>query len=94
MFGCWMYISLAAQFGHLDLSITSNCTINNQGCIYMSILQGFSKTLVDEVYIDIHMLQRQEFPCVRQVKTVKDIALQNKRKGRSVTIFTLRVLRK
>ena len=88
MFGCWMYISLAAQFGHLDLSIMSNCTTSNQGHIHMSILQGFSKTLVAEVHIDIHMLRRKEFACVRQVKTVEDIALQNKRKGRSITFFT------
>ena len=55
----------------------------------MSILQGFSKTLVAEVYIEIHMLQTKEFACARQVKTVKDIALQNKQKGRIVTILSM-----
>ena len=66
----------------------SNCTTSNQEHTYMSILQGFSKTLVAEVHIDIHMLQRKEFACVRQVKTVEDIALQNKQKGRSIPFFT------
>ena len=82
-FGCSVW-----TFGHLDLSIMFNCTKNNQGCIYMSILQGFSKTLVPEVYIVIHMLQRKDFVCARQVKNVEDIALQNKRKGRGIAIFT------
>ena len=41
----------------------------------MSILQGFSKTQVAEVYIEIQMLQKKDFACARQVKTVKDIAL-------------------
>ena len=43
--------------------------------IYTSILQGFSKTQVAEVYIEIQMLQTKDFACARQVKTVKDIAL-------------------
>ena len=56
----------------------SNCNTNNQGCIYTSILQGFSKTLVAELYIEIHMLQSKEFACMRQTKTVEDIAFKNK----------------
>ena len=46
----------------------------------MSILQGFSKTLVAEVCVEIHMLKTKEFACARQVKTVENIALQNKQK--------------
>ena len=58
----------------------------------MSILQGFSKTLVAEVCIEIHMLQTKEFACTRQVKTVEDIALQNKQKGRIVTMLSMHLL--
>ena len=35
------------------------------------------------------MLQTKEFACTRQVKTVEDIALQNKQKGRIVTILSM-----
>ena len=35
------------------------------------------------------MLQTKEFACARQVKTVEDIALQNKQKGRIVTILSM-----
>ena len=38
------------------IEIMPNCNTNSQGRIYTSILQGFSKTLVAEVYIEIHML--------------------------------------
>ena len=41
------------------IEIMSNCNTNSQGRIYTSILQGFSKTLVAEVYIEIHMLQQK-----------------------------------
>ena len=67
----------------------SNCNTNSQGRIYTSILQGFLKTLVAEVYIEIHILQRKEFARARQVKTIEDIALQNKQKGRIVTILSM-----
>ena len=70
----------------------SHCNTNNQGRIYTSILQGFSKTLVAEVYIEIHMLQRKEFACARQAKTAEEIASQNKQKGKIVTIFTFSLL--
>ena len=56
----------------------SNCNTNSQGRIYTSTLQGFSKTLVAEVYIEIHKLQTKESACARQVKTVEDITLQKK----------------
>ena len=56
----------------------SNCNTNSQGRIYTSTLQGFSKTLVAEVYIEIHILQTKESACARQVKTVEDITLQKK----------------
>ena len=60
----------------LDITeIMSNCNTNSQGRIYMSMLQDLLKTLVAEVYIEIHMLQTKEFTCARQVKTVEDIAL-------------------
>ena len=35
------------------------------------------------------MLQTKEFACTRQVKTVEDIALQNKQKGRIVTMLSM-----
>ena len=35
-----------------------------------------------------NMLQIKEFACARQVKTVEDTALQNKQKGRIVTILS------
>ena len=57
------------------MEIMSNCNTYNQGRIYTSILQAFSNTLVAEVYIKIHMLQRKKFACVRQTKTVDGIAL-------------------
>ena len=47
MFGCWMYISLAAQLGQLNiwtieqLNIMSNCTTNNQGRIQVLITKVF-----------------------------------------------------
>ena len=41
------------------------------------------------VYIEIHMLQTKEFACAIQVKIVEDIALQNKQKGRIVTILSM-----
>ena len=55
----------------------------------MFILQGFSKAQVAEVYIEIHMLQRKQFACARQVETVQDTALQNKQKGRISILFSL-----
>ena len=55
----------------------------------MSMLQDLLKTLVAEVYIEIHMLQTKDFACARQVKTVEDIALQNKQKSRTVTILSM-----
>ena len=64
------------------MEIMVSCNTNNQGRIYTSILQGLSKTLVAEEYIEIHM-----FVCARQVKTVEDNKFQNKRKVRIVTIF-------
>ena len=42
------------------IEIMSNCNTNKQGRIYTSVLQGFSKTLVVDIYIEIHMLQRRE----------------------------------
>ena len=57
------------------MEIMSNCNTYNQGRIYTSILQPFSNTLVAEVYIKIHMLQRKKSVCVRQTKTVDGIAL-------------------
>ena len=57
------------------IEIMSNCNTNSQGRIYSPILQDFSKTLVAEVYTEIHMLQTKEFACIRQVNTVEDIAL-------------------
>ena len=57
------------------MEIMSNCNTYNQGRIYTSILQAFSNTLVAEVYIKIHMLQRKKFACVRQTKTVDGVAL-------------------
>ena len=47
------------------IEIMSNGNTNSQGRMYTSILQGFSKTLVAEVYIEIHMLQTKEFACAR-----------------------------
>ena len=35
------------------------------------------------------MLQTKEFACARQVKTVEDVALQNKQKGRIDTILRM-----
>ena len=67
---------LSYTYKPLDIiEIMSNCNTNSQGRIYMSILQGFSKTLIAEVYIEIHMLQTKDFACARKVKTVEDIAL-------------------
>ena len=83
MFGCWMYIFLDI------IEIISNCNTNSQGRIYTSILQDFSKTPAAEVYIEIHVLQTKEFACSRQVKTVEDIALQNKQKSRIATILSI-----
>ena len=57
------------------IEIMSNCNTNSQEHIYSPILQDFSKTLVAEVYIEIHILQTKEFACIRQVKTVEGIAL-------------------
>ena len=57
--------------------------------IYASTLQCFSKTLVAEVYIEIHILQTKELAWARQVKTVKDIALQRKQKSRIVIILNM-----
>ena len=37
------------------------------------------------------MLQTKEFACARHVKTVEDIALENKRKGRIVTILSMQL---
>ena len=59
------------------IEIMSNCNINSQGRIYSSILQGFSKTMVAEVYIEIYMLQTKEFAYARQVKTVEDCCWWN-----------------
>ena len=67
----------------------SICNTNSQGRIYTSILQGFPKSLVAEVYIEIHMLQTKEFACARQVKTVEDIALQNKQKVKIAKNFDM-----
>ena len=56
--GCMFLLLLSYIYKPLDIiEIMSNCNTNSQGRIYMSILQGFSKTLVAEVYIEIHMLQ-------------------------------------
>ena len=63
-------------------TLTHYLHCSNQRSYWLSILQGFSKTQVAEVYIEIHMLQRKEFAYARQVETVKDTALQNKQKGR------------
>ena len=79
--GCIFLWLLSYIYKPFDIiEIMSNCNTNNQRRIYTSILQGFSKNLVAEVYIEIHMLQTKEFACARQVKTVEDIALQNKQK--------------
>ena len=56
------------------IEIVSNCNNNSQVGSYTSILQGFSKTLVAEVYIEIHIQQTKEFGCMRQVNTVEEIA--------------------
>ena len=34
------------------------------------------------------MIQKKDFVCVREAKTVEDIVLQNKQKGGNVTVFT------
>ena len=57
------------------IEVISNCNTNNRECIYTSILQCFSKTLVVEVYIEIHMLQTEDFACVTQAKAVEGIVL-------------------
>ena len=57
--GCVFLWLLNCNYKPLDIiEIMSNCNTNSQGLIYMSILQSFSKTLVAEVYIEIHMLQQ------------------------------------
>ena len=66
-----------------------NCNTNSQGCLCTSILQAFSKIPVVEVYIEIQMLQTKDSACARQVKTVEEIALQNKQKCRSATILSI-----
>ena len=55
----WIFLWLLSYiYKVLDIIETmSNCNTNSQGRIYMSILQDFSKTLVGEVYIEIHLLQ-------------------------------------
>ena len=71
--GCISLWLLSYIYKALDIiEIMSNCNIHSQGRIYSSILQGFSKTLVAEVNIEIYMLQTKEFACARQVKTVED----------------------
>ena len=64
--GCIFLWLLSYIYKALDIiEITSNCNTNSQGRIYTSILQGFSKTLVAEVYIEIHILQTKDFACAR-----------------------------
>ena len=56
--GCVFLWLLSYIYKPLDIiEIMSNCNTNSQRRMYTSILQGFSKTLVAEVYIEIHMLQ-------------------------------------
>ena len=56
--GCVFLWLLSYIYKPLDIiEIMSNCNTNSQRRMYTSILQGFSKTLVAEVYIEIPMLQ-------------------------------------
>ena len=57
----YIFLSLLSYiYKALDIiEIMSNCNTNSQGRIYTSILQGFLKTLVAEVCIEIHILQRK-----------------------------------
>ena len=88
--GCIFLWLLSYIWKLLDIiEIMSNCNTNSQGRTYLSTLQGFSKPLVAEIYIEIDMLQAKEFVCARQVNTVEDIALQNKQKGRIVTVLSM-----
>ena len=41
------------------IEIMPNCNANNQGHIYTSILQGFSNTLITEVYSDSYATKKR-----------------------------------
>ena len=58
--GCTFLWLLNYIYKSLDtIEIMPNCNTNSQGRIYTSILQGFSKALVAEVYIEFNATNKR-----------------------------------
>ena len=66
--GCVFLWLFSFIYKLLDMEIMFNCNTNNQGRIYTSILQGVSKILFAEGYVEIHMLQFHIFTILKTFK--------------------------